>query len=114
MLGGQEIAPAAPGPIDVEQPLADPRQVRGVGNHRPPVGLGGPQLVGVDQTLPSAVDEISKWITGLAIELQRLGFRGDLEQIAQPEALAQQAATVGSTLITQSLGIASGIALRSA
>jgi predicted PurR-regulated permease PerM len=70
----------------------------------------GPQLVGVDQTLPSAVDQISKWIANLEIELQRLGFRGDLEQIAQPEALAQQAATVGSTVITQSLGIASGIA----
>ncbi|HEU5100841.1 MAG TPA: AI-2E family transporter [Roseiflexaceae bacterium] len=70
----------------------------------------GPQLVGVDQTLPSAVDEISKWITSFEIELQRLGYRGDLEQIAKPEALAQQAATVGSTLIAQSLGIASGIA----
>ncbi|HJZ46254.1 MAG TPA: AI-2E family transporter, partial [Roseiflexaceae bacterium] len=70
----------------------------------------GPQLVGVDKTLPSAVDEISKWITNIEVELQRLGFRGDLEKIAQPEAVAQQAATVGSTVITQSLGIASGIA----
>jgi predicted PurR-regulated permease PerM len=70
----------------------------------------GPQLLGVDQTLPTAVDEISKWITNLEIELARLGFRGDLEQIAKPEALAQQAATVGSTVIAQSLGIASGIA----
>jgi predicted PurR-regulated permease PerM len=70
----------------------------------------GPQLVGVDQTLPTAVDEISKWITNLEIELARLGFRGDLEQIAKPEALAQQAATLSSTVIAQSLGIASGIA----
>ncbi len=70
----------------------------------------GPQLVGVDQTLPTAVNEISKWITNLEIELARLGFRGDLEQIAKPEALAQQAATLGSTVIAQSLGIASGIA----
>ncbi len=70
----------------------------------------GPQLVGVDQTLPTAVGEISKWITNLEIELARLGFRGDLEQIAKPETLAQQAATLGSTLIAQSLGIASGIA----
>jgi predicted PurR-regulated permease PerM len=70
----------------------------------------GPQLVGVDETLPSAVNEISQWITGLEGELRRVGFRGNLEQIAQPEALAQQAATVGSTLVQQSLGIASGIA----
>src|SRR6266545_1426150 len=69
-----------------------------------------PQLVGVDETLPNAVNEISKWITGLESELHRIGFRGDLQRIAQPEALAQQAATVGSTLVQQSLGIASGIA----
>ncbi|MBK9940026.1 MAG: AI-2E family transporter [Kouleothrix sp.] len=70
----------------------------------------GPQLIGVDETLPSAVNEISGWITGFESELRRVGFRGDLERIAQPEALAQQAATVGSTLIQQSLGLASSIA----
>lgn len=70
----------------------------------------GPQLIGVDETLPVAVNEISKWIGGLEGELRRMGYRGDLAQIAQPEALAQQAATVGSTLVQQSLGIASGIA----
>ena len=66
-----------------------------------------PQLVGVDATLPGAVNEISMWITGIENELARLGFRGDLERIAQPEALAQQAATLGSTLVQQSLDIAS-------
>lgn len=70
----------------------------------------GPQLVGFDETLPNAVSEISLWIGGIESELRRVGFRGNLEQIAQPEALAQQAATVGSTLVQQSLGIASGIA----
>lgn len=70
----------------------------------------GPQLIGIDETLPNAVNEISLWIGGLETELRRVGFRGNLEQIAQPEALAQQAASVGSTLIQQSLGIASGIA----
>ncbi|HNP85187.1 MAG TPA: AI-2E family transporter [Kouleothrix sp.] len=69
-----------------------------------------PQLVGIDETLPSAVNQISQWISGLEGELRRIGFRGDLNRIAQPEALAQQATTVGSTLIQQSLGIASGIA----
>ena len=66
-----------------------------------------PQLVGVDATLPGAVNEISMWITGIENELARLGFRGDLERIAQPEALAQQAAALGSTLVQQSLDIAS-------
>ena len=70
----------------------------------------GPQLVGFDETLPNAVSEISLWIGGIESELRRVGFRGNIEQIAQPEALAQQAATVGSTLVQQSLGIASGIA----
>lgn len=68
------------------------------------------QLVGIDEALPSTVNEISLWIGGIERELRRIGFRGNLEQIAQPEALAQQATTVGSTLIQQSLGIASGIA----
>jgi len=39
-----------------------------------------------------------------------MGYRGNLEQIIQPEALLQQATTLGNTLIQQSLGIASGIA----
>ena len=69
-----------------------------------------PQLVGIDETLPNAVSEISKWIGGLEGELRRIGFRGDLQRIAQPEALAQQATTLGSTLVQQSLGIASRIA----
>jgi predicted PurR-regulated permease PerM len=70
----------------------------------------GPQLTGVDATLPTAVSEISTSITNLESELRRMGYRGDLEQIAQPDALVQQAATLGNTVIQQSLGIASGIA----
>jgi predicted PurR-regulated permease PerM len=69
-----------------------------------------PQLVGVDETLPTAVNELSESISRLERELRRLGYRGDLEQIAKPEALLQQATTLGNTLIQQSLGIASGIA----
>jgi predicted PurR-regulated permease PerM len=69
-----------------------------------------PQLVGVDSTLPSAVNEISKSVSDVENELRRLGYRGDLERIIQPEALLQQATTLGNTLIQQSLGIASGIA----
>lgn len=70
-----------------------------------------PQLVGIDETLPSMVNQISQWVSGLEGELRRVGFRGNIEWIAQPEALAQQATSVGSTLIQQSLGIASGIAM---
>jgi predicted PurR-regulated permease PerM len=69
-----------------------------------------PQLVGVDSTLPSAVNEISKSVSDVESELRRLGYRGNLEQIIQPDALLQQATTLGNTLIQQSLGIASGIA----
>jgi predicted PurR-regulated permease PerM len=68
-----------------------------------------PQLVGVDETLPGAVDEISKWIIGIESEIARLGFRGNLARIAQPETLAEQAAALGSTLVQQSLDIASRI-----
>src|SRR5215212_7494355 len=69
-----------------------------------------PQLVGVDSTLPSAVNEISKSVNDVESELRRLGYRGDLGQIVQPDALLQQATALGNTLIQQSLGIASGIA----
>jgi len=69
-----------------------------------------PQLVGVDSTLPSAVNEISKSVNDVESELRRMGYRGNLEQIIQPEALLQQATLLGNTLIQQSLGIASGIA----
>ena len=69
-----------------------------------------PQLVGVDSTLPSAVNEISKSVNDVENELRRLGYRGNLEQIVQPDALLQQATALGNTLIQQSLGIASGIA----
>jgi predicted PurR-regulated permease PerM len=68
-----------------------------------------PQLVGVEETLPGAVGEISNWIVSIENEIARLGFRGDIERIAQPEALAQQAATLGSTLVQQSLDIASRV-----
>jgi predicted PurR-regulated permease PerM len=61
----------------------------------------------VDETLPGAVDEISRWIVAVESDLERMGFRSDFERIAQPEALAQQAATLGSTLVQQSLDIAS-------
>lgn len=70
----------------------------------------GSQLVGVETTLPNAIDQIAGWFSGIEEELQRFGYRGDLERIVQPEALAQQVGAVGSTVVEQSLTIASSIA----
>ncbi len=70
----------------------------------------GPQLDSLEQSLPDAVSTIPNWATGVESELNRLGFRMNLEQIVQPGALAQQVTTMGTTLIQQSLGIVSGIA----
>lgn len=70
----------------------------------------GPQLNSLEQSLPDAVSTIPSWATGVEAELNRLGFRMNLEQIVQPGPLAQQATAMGTTLIQQSLGIVSGIA----
>ena len=70
----------------------------------------GPQLVGLETALPDALNALPAWATGVQEELSRLGLRINLDRVVQPEAVAQQAASVGSTLIQQSLGIVSGIA----
>jgi predicted PurR-regulated permease PerM len=71
----------------------------------------GPQLLSLQTTLPDAVTTIPTWAAGLETQFNRLGFHMNLEQVVQPEALAQQAAALGSTVIQQSLGIVSGIAV---
>jgi predicted PurR-regulated permease PerM len=70
----------------------------------------GPQLAGLETTLPGASETILSWATNLEASLNRLGLHVNLESALQPDALIQQASTVASTLIQQSLGIASGIA----
>jgi predicted PurR-regulated permease PerM len=70
----------------------------------------GPQLSSLEKSLPDAVSMIPSWATGVESELNRLGFRMNLEQVVEPGPLAQQATAVGTTLIQQSLGIVSGIA----
>ena len=69
-----------------------------------------PQLVTLQDTLPNAVDEVSKWATVLETQLSRVGYYVDLAPILRPEALAQQAATIGTAVVQQSVSIASGIA----
>lgn len=70
----------------------------------------GPQLVGLETTLPDAVGTIPAWALDLENQLGRVGFHLNIERVLQPEALAQQAASMGATLIQQSLGLVSGIA----
>ncbi len=70
-----------------------------------------PQLAGLGTSMPTAVETIAVWLTRIEDELQRVGVRGDLQSIVQPEALAQQVTNFGSTAIQQSLEIAGSIAV---
>jgi predicted PurR-regulated permease PerM len=69
----------------------------------------GPQLEGLGTSMPTS-DTVVQWTTSVQRTLGQLGFQGDITSIVQPEAIAQQAATLGSTAIQQSLGIAGSIA----
>lgn len=71
----------------------------------------GTQLVNLQATLPSAVHAIPGWASDIEREFNRLGWHVNLERALQPDALAQQAAAVGSAIIQQSLGFVSGIAV---
>jgi predicted PurR-regulated permease PerM len=71
----------------------------------------GPQLVGLETALPDAVNAIANWATGLQATFNQRGIYVNFERALQPEALAQQAATLSSALIERSLNIASGIAV---
>src|SRR3712207_1330548 len=50
----------------------------------------GPQLVQLSETMPTGVAALSAWIAGSEEQLRRLGFRGDLSAVLQPEALSEQ------------------------
>jgi predicted PurR-regulated permease PerM len=60
--------------------------------------------------MPTAVETLAGYIQSSEDQLRRFGFRGDLNSIVQPEALAQQVGAIGTALVQQSLGIASSIA----
>jgi predicted PurR-regulated permease PerM len=68
------------------------------------------QLAGLETTLPDASNVVVGWANNLEQSLRRIGVRVDVVSVFQTEALIQQATTVGSTLVGQSLSIVSGIA----
>lgn len=68
------------------------------------------QLSTLTTSVPDTVNSIAGWIGLIEESLERLGFRGNLSSIVQPEALAQQLTGFGSTMLQQSLGIAGSIA----
>jgi predicted PurR-regulated permease PerM len=70
----------------------------------------GPQIVRLGNAMPTAVETLAGYIQSSEDQLRRFGFRGDLNSIVQPEALAQQVGAIGTALVQQSLGIASSIA----
>jgi len=68
------------------------------------------QLTSLETTLPDARAEIERWATSVQQGLARVGLRVDISNLSRSDTLSQQATTVGSALISQSLGIVSGIA----
>jgi predicted PurR-regulated permease PerM len=71
----------------------------------------GSQLTGLETTLPDASGVVLNWATSLEEEVRRFGLQLNLASVLRADVLMQQATAVGSTLIGQSLGIVSGIAI---
>ena len=69
------------------------------------------QLTSLETTMPTASAEIERWATNLQVVLNRLGWRVNFATVLQADTLLQQATTLGSTLVGQSLSILSGIAV---
>jgi predicted PurR-regulated permease PerM len=70
----------------------------------------GPQLIQLGETMPTAGNALASWLQVGENQLRQLGFQGDLTSVVQPDAIVQQIGAVGSALVQQSVGIASGIA----
>ncbi|GAB4190171.1 MAG: hypothetical protein OHK0022_02770 [Roseiflexaceae bacterium] len=71
----------------------------------------GPQLVGIQAALPSAVSEVTRWSVQLEQELRSHGMQVDVQSILRPEALVQQATALGSTLVQQSVSLVGSLAV---
>jgi predicted PurR-regulated permease PerM len=69
------------------------------------------QLAGLETTLPDASGEIERWATNMQATLNQVGWHVDLASVLQADTLLQQATSIGSTLVGQSLSIVSGIAV---
>lgn len=70
-----------------------------------------PQIMGLQGSLPDAVNGVTHWAAQLEGELRRVGVRADLQSVLRPEALTQQAAALGSTLVQQSVSLVSSLAV---
>jgi predicted PurR-regulated permease PerM len=68
------------------------------------------QLIGLEETLPTASTQVETWAISLQDNMNRMGWRVNFASVLQADALLQQATAVGSTVIGQSLSIVSGIA----
>jgi predicted PurR-regulated permease PerM len=70
----------------------------------------GTQLVTLQDSLPSGVDQVVQWSNGFESEMRQRGFRTGTEPLIRPEALTEQVANIGSSLVQQSVTIVGGIA----
>jgi predicted PurR-regulated permease PerM len=70
----------------------------------------GPQLARLGEAMPTIAPILTSWTQAFDQQLRRIGVRADLTSIIEPQALTQQIGAVGTSLVQQSLGIASGIA----
>jgi predicted PurR-regulated permease PerM len=70
----------------------------------------GPQLTRLGEAMPTVAPILTGWTQSVDTQLQRIGVRADLTGIIEPQALTQQIGAIGTSLVQQSLGIASGIA----
>lgn len=70
----------------------------------------GTQLVTLQDSLPSGVDQVVQWSNGFESEMRQRGFRTGTEPFIRPEALTEQVANIGSSLVQQSVTIVGGIA----
>ncbi|MBU6333403.1 MAG: AI-2E family transporter [Chloroflexi bacterium] len=68
------------------------------------------QLATIAAGLPETGNTLAGWIRGLEAELARLGGPVVIGEMIQPEAIAQQIAAFGSSVVQQSLGLIGGLA----
>ncbi|HMP40075.1 MAG TPA: AI-2E family transporter [Roseiflexaceae bacterium] len=68
------------------------------------------QIANLTISLPETVNTLTVWISELENDLSRIGGSNGIGSMIQPETLAQQIASFGSTAIQQSLGIVGSIA----
>ena len=68
------------------------------------------QLATIAAGLPETGNTLTGWIRSLEADLARLGGPVVISEMIQPEAIAQQIAAFGSSVVQQSLGLIGGLA----